>query len=100
MASYQRDVAQRTAEYLRRVDVYGPALEAEDLEEATAILGSRPASWQEGDAALEQYVLEDPGKHDTELIALFYRRLSRLKAQLGPAGSAMARHLPIQPFGH
>ena len=34
-----------------------------------------------------------------DLVTLFHRRLSRAKALLGPAGSAMARHLPIQPFG-
>ena len=55
------------------------------------------------DGAYANFVEENRGSiragKYADLILLFHRRLSRLKAQLGPAGSAMARHLPIQPFG-
>ena len=40
----------------------------------------------------------DAGAHDEELLALFHRRLWRAHQMLGPPGSAMTRHNPIQPF--
>jgi aminoglycoside phosphotransferase (APT) family kinase protein len=89
----------RLARHAARFDEIGDAVTQADLDDLSALLGRRPTSWQEGDAALEDYVLADRGAHDAELVALFHRRLSRSKALLGPAGSAMARHLPIQPFG-
>ena len=57
-----------------------------------------PASGQEGDAALEEFVLTDDGAHDVELLQLFHRRYLRYKMLCGPEGSAMARHEPIQSF--
>ena len=56
------------------------------------------ATWQEGDAALEEFVLADAGAHDEELLQLFHRRYLRDKMLVGPAGSAMATHHPIQTF--
>ena len=71
-AAYQRDVSLRSAEYLRRADLYGAALEAEDMDEAAALLGSRPKNWKEADAALEALVLEQKpdGVRDAELLRL------------------------------
>jgi aminoglycoside phosphotransferase (APT) family kinase protein len=89
----------RLARHIARFDEIGDASTEADLDDLADLLGRRPASWDEGDAALEQYVQKDAGAHDAELVLLFHRRLARLKALLGPAGSAMARHLPIQPFG-
>ena len=89
----------RLARHTARFDEIGDATSEADLDDLGDLMGRRPASWQEGDAALEHYVQADGGAHDTELVLLFHRRLTRLKALLGPAGSAMVRHLPIQPFG-
>ena len=36
--------------------------------------------------------------HDEELASLFHRRLWRAHQVLGPPGSAMTRHHPVQPF--
>jgi hypothetical protein len=47
---------------------------------------------------LEDFVLADDGTHDLALIHLFNRKLQRAQALNGPAGSAMARHNPIQRF--
>ena len=69
-----------------------------DLDDLHQLLGHRPEPWQAGDAELEQFVLSDEGRHDAELISLFYRRNVRAQMLLGPAGSAMARHIPIQRF--
>jgi hypothetical protein len=64
------------------------------------LLGKRPADWQEGEEELERFVLADAavGKHDDELVRLLHRRNLRAQMLNGPAGSAMARHNPIQAF--
>jgi aminoglycoside phosphotransferase (APT) family kinase protein len=87
MVKYQLSVAARAATYLRRADRWGPALDEEDLDEAAAILGSRPASWQECDSALEKLVLDnepEPGI-DARLLQLLYRRCLRHEWLLKPA---------------
>ena len=45
-------------------------------------------------------MLADDGTHDVELLQLFHRRYLRYKLLVGPAGSAMATHHPIQKFSH
>lgn len=85
-AAYQRDVSLRCAEYLRRVDCYGAALEAEDLDEAAALLGSRPQNWKEADGALEVLAMDgksDPIR-DAELLRFFHRRCLRQEWLLKP----------------
>jgi hypothetical protein len=89
----------RLARHLQRSDEIGDAIEQADLDDLEPLLGHRPASWQEGDAALERFVLEDDGRHDAELVRLFHRRTWRALMLLGPAGSAIARHNPIPGFG-
>jgi hypothetical protein len=69
-----------------------------DLDDMAPLLGFRPKTWHEGEAALEKYVLEDNGAHDLELIQLFNRKLQRALSMNGPPGSAMTRHNPIQRF--
>ena len=97
-AAYRMRIAFRLARHLLRFDQIGRQVTDADLDDLHALLGHRPASWQDGDAELERYVLEDDGRHDEQLVTLFHRRLSRAQMLLGPAGSAMTRHLPIQPF--
>jgi aminoglycoside phosphotransferase (APT) family kinase protein len=83
-AAYEGDAAARVAEYLRRADRYGPALEAEDLDEVAALLGRRPAGWAEADAALEEFVLAAEPERDAEIIRYLYRRTLRQEALLQP----------------
>jgi aminoglycoside phosphotransferase (APT) family kinase protein len=97
-AEYERRRAFRLARHLQRFDEIGRACVAADLDDMASLLGHRPATWQDGDAELERSVLEDGGRHDEELIRLFHRRLWRAHQLMGPAGSAMTRHLPIQRF--
>jgi aminoglycoside phosphotransferase (APT) family kinase protein len=97
---HQLRIAFRLARHLQRFDEIGDALTDADLDDQHALLGRRPATWQEGDAALEEFVLADAGAHDEELVQLFHRRYLRYKMLLGPAGSAMATHHPIQKFSH
>jgi hypothetical protein len=95
---YRLRGAFRLGRHLARVDEIGDACVAADLDDLHALLGRRPASWWEGDAALEQFVLADDGVHDEALVTLFHRRLWRAHQMLGPPGSAMTRHNAVQPF--
>jgi aminoglycoside phosphotransferase (APT) family kinase protein len=97
---YQLRAAFRLARHLERAQEIGSALDEADLDDLHRLLGRRPETWQEGDAELERFVLSDAGagRHDEDLVQLFHRRNLRAQMLLGPAGSAMARHLPIQRF--
>ncbi len=95
---YRLRTAFRLARHLQRFDEIGDALTDADLDDLRELLGRRPSTWQEGDAALEEFVLADAGAHDEELVRLFHRRFFRSKLTLGPLGSAMATHHPIQRF--
>ena len=88
----------RLARHLQRADEVGPAAEAADLDDLAELLGHRPSNWQEGDAALERFVLAADGREDTALIRVFHRRLHRGLMTLGPEGSAIARHNPVASF--
>ena len=96
---HQLRIAFRLARHLQRYDEIGDACTEADLDDLRQFLGRRPSTWQEGDAALEEFVLADAGVHDEELLQLFHRRYLRYKLLCGPEGSAMARHEPIQKFG-
>lgn len=82
--AYDFDRMQRLAVYLERSDRFGAALEADDLDDVAKILGHRPASWEEGDLALERLVLEAGPERDAELIRYFHRRLVREESLLHP----------------
>ncbi len=88
----------RLARHLARSAEIGREVVEADLDDLESLLGERPGSWQAGDAALESFVGRDDGRNDTALVRLFHRRLWRYKHLVGPAGSAMARHIPLQPF--
>jgi len=97
---YQLRGAFRLARHLQRFDEIGAAVVDADLDELHELLGNRPKSWVDGEAELERFVLADreDGRHDKKLLALFHRRNLRAQMLNGPAGSAMARHNPLQPF--
>jgi hypothetical protein len=98
-AQHQVRIFFRLARHLQRSDEIGEAIERADLDDLEPLLGHRPASWREGDAALERFVLADDGRHDAELVRIFHRRLRRQLMLLGPSGSAIARHIPLPGFG-
>lgn len=89
----------RLSRQIQRWDQVGRKVVEADLDDMAPLLGRRPASWQDGQAALEAYVLADAGAHDIELIQLFNRRTQRAQSLNGPPGSPIARHNPIQRFG-
>jgi len=92
----------RAARHAVRADEIGDALSEADLDDLHRLLGHRPGSWLEGEAELERFVLEhaDSATFDVALLELFHRRNLRAHMLLGPPGSAMTRHLPIQQFRH
>jgi hypothetical protein len=95
---YRLRGAFRLSRHLARVDEIGDACVAADLDDLYEVLGRRPESWQDGDAALEAFVASDAGAHDAALVHLFHRRLWRAHQMLGPPDSAMTRHQQVQPF--
>jgi hypothetical protein len=97
LASYQQRIAFRLARHLDRFNEIGPIVVDRDLDDLAALLGARPRSWPDGEAALERFVLDAGAGDDARLIALFNRRLHRQRMLLGPVGSAMTAHLPLRP---
>ncbi|MDI2127574.1 phosphotransferase family protein [Yinghuangia seranimata] len=89
----------RLARHLQRFDEIGRACVEADLDDLAVLLGRRPRTWQEGDAALEEFVVADDGAHDKDLVPLFHRRLWRAHQLMGPAGSAMTTHHRLQDVG-
>jgi len=96
-SAYQLRAAFRLARHLQRVDEIGASLTQHDLDDVAAVIGHRPSSWDESERELERFVMGADPRTDATLIRLFHRRLERQRALLGPAGSAMARHNPLQP---
>lgn len=90
----------RLARHLQRRDEIGRQVLDADLDDVHRLLGRRPESWEQAELDLERFVLAaaDDGRHDEALCHLFHRRNLRAQMLNGPAGSAMARHLPIQRF--
>ncbi|CAB4958759.1 MAG: phosphotransferase family protein [Actinobacteria bacterium] len=90
----------REARHAARAIEVGNSVSADDLEDLHRLLGHRPADWTTGEAELETFVLADAdtGAHDETLVRLFHARNLRAHQLLGPPGSAMATHLPIQTF--
>lgn len=96
---YQLRALFRLGRHAARADEIGDAVSEADLDDLHQLLGHRPASWLEGEAELERFVLaDDTGEHDEALVPLFHKRNLRAQALLGPAGSAMASHATIQRF--
>lgn len=96
---YQLRMVVRLARHLERVDEIGAAVVAADLDDLHRLLDHRPATWEDGEAELERFVLADEGRHDAELVQLFHRRLHRARMLNGPEGSWITQHRVVpQPY--
>jgi len=84
-AAYQLATARRLAHYLARAERFGPALEAENLDEVARLLGRRPSGWQQADAELERFVLAAGPEHDAALVEILQRRTLRHESLLAGA---------------
>lgn len=98
MTQHELRGAFRLARHLTRWDEIGRAIMQDNLDDINVLIGRRPGNWREGETMLEEFVMADNGRSDEALIALFNRRLQRAQALNGPRGSAIARHLILQPF--
>jgi len=83
--AYEADGLRRLALYLKQADRFGPQLLELDLDDAQKLLGRRPATWQERDAAIEQCVRDSAGRRNADLVRYLVRRLQREEAMLAPA---------------
>jgi len=83
-AQYAGQTAHRTAVYLERVNRYGPALEADNLSDINAFLGTQHTEAAKADAALEEWVLKADAGADSDLVRLLHRRCVRQEVLLEP----------------
>jgi aminoglycoside phosphotransferase (APT) family kinase protein len=95
VARYELRKSVRLARHVQRIDEIGTQVVAEDLIEITKLTGRHCATWAEGEADLERFVLGDDGRHDEELMVLFHRRLHRARLLNGPAGSWITQHREV-----
>lgn len=82
--AYARDARARVAAWRARKGQHGAALEADTLADAAALLGSRPRSVAEADAALEALVLAADPARVAEILRALHRRCLREEALLQP----------------
>jgi len=75
--AFQIANAKRLAVWTSRADLYGAALEAQDLDDAGALLGRRPRSWSEADESLEKLIAGAGPESDAALVRYFQRRFVR-----------------------
>jgi len=95
--SFEIDSTLRAAQLAERIDRYGRELEEQDLDEAAKLLGTRPKSWAESDAALEELVLAAGPERDAEFVQYFTRHILRQEFLLGPAAREL-EGVSLQPI--
>jgi aminoglycoside phosphotransferase (APT) family kinase protein len=83
--SYEADTAYRIAQWARELDARGEAIERDDAEDVTRLIGTRAAPGLAADAALETFVVEAGPERDEEILQLLYRRTKRQQALMQPA---------------
>jgi len=74
---YERLRALRTAQLLQSAEGLAAALDAEEHEEAAALLGRPMRNRDATDAALETLVASAPPERDADLLLYFHRRIQR-----------------------
>ena len=72
-------------EHLRTAYKFGPAMEEQELDEMTELLGSRPQSVKDGQRLLEKKILAGDPAMDEAFIRYFYRYSRRKELILGDA---------------
>ena len=83
-SDYAGKTAYRTAVYLERLNRYGPALEADDVADINALLGTHHQDRGLADSALESWLLDASADADADLVRLLHRRCLRLEVLLEP----------------
>ena len=85
VAKYEAERQLRVAEHLQRVDALGPALDAEERDDLSQLLGRAVELGPEADAELEALVLAAGPERDAELLRYFQRRILREHELFRPA---------------
>lgn len=98
-AAYRRDATARTARFAQRAAIFGPGIEAANLDDIAMLTGIRHADWQGGDAALEAFVLAAGPDQDAALVALFHARTMRQMLLLEPVLNRTSRIEHLIPLG-
>jgi aminoglycoside phosphotransferase (APT) family kinase protein len=80
--AYRTRTAERVARTLQRAELYGPALEEQNLDEVGALLGRRPRSWSDAERELEGFVSSAGPQADAALLGYFHRHFQRQEALL------------------
>ncbi len=98
--AYEVRTGFRMARHLQRRDEIAAAIEAADLDDLRALLGHRPATAAAGESASSRRSSSPTATAATTSASssLFHRRNLRAHMLLDRPGSAMTRHLPIQPI--
>jgi len=96
--AYQADTVTRLATYHERRARMGPELEAQDLDDAAALLGRPRARRAETDLALEALIREATPERDAALVGYLHRRTLREESILFPVMRELegARIQPIR----
>jgi hypothetical protein len=87
----QRGRLFRLARHLRRVDEIGRQLEADDLADASRLVGHRVES-ADLDASLVTFIAEAGADRDADVVRVLDRRARRQQLVLAPEGSMLLRH--------
>ena len=94
---YERLRALRTAQLLQGAEGLAAELDAEEQDEAAALLGRRTRNWTARDAALEELVASAGPERDAELLRYFHRRIQRehelFRGAMGEVEDAVMRPL-------
>jgi hypothetical protein len=87
----QRGRLFRIARHLRRVDEIGRQFEADDLADASELVGHRLAP-ADLDAALVAFITRAGADRDGDVVRVLDRRVRRQQLMLAPEGSMLLRH--------
>jgi hypothetical protein len=90
MARYERESALALTQWAQGEAVVRATHETADLDRAGRILGSRPSSWREADAALEKFVQSAGPESDAQLFDYFARQTEDRIAEAVPVRDRLA----------
>lgn len=90
------NAVRKIVEYLGKADAMTIALQAQDIHEASALLGRHVETIEELDAALEHFVINAGAEHDLALLQLFASQIERRVQVFGSTAiGASASHIDL-----
>ena len=98
MNEYRVSSLAQLAGHLSLADRLGPQVDRAKLDDAETLLGFRPGSPREADAAVQELALAAGPERDADLIRYFWRDYRRQEALLGPVLGGLARTATLAPI--